>query len=159
MLKLANKLVEYPRLHEAQAAGVATVAIELNAFIDAVLHKIERFGGGRRIFLSSFTPDVCILLSAKQRAYPVMFITNAGKIPMTDMEMRAASLQVAVKFAKRWNLAGVVFSCETLLLCPRLVRFVTKAGLVCASYGALNNEPANVKVRRASSSPYTLQVI
>ena len=65
---------------------------------------------------------------------------------MVDMEVRAANMQVAVKFAQRWNLAGIVFACEPLLHCPRLVRFVKERGLVCASYGVLNNEPEMVKV-------------
>lgn len=138
---------EYPRLHEAVGAGVATVGIDMNTFVDAILAKVDRLGGKRRIILTSFTPEICILLSRKQRAYPVMFITNAGKLPAADLEVRAASLQVAVHFARRWNLAGVVFACETLLLCPRLVQFVKGAGLVCASYGLLNNIPDNSKVR------------
>lgn len=137
---------EYPRLHEAVEAGVAPVAIELNTFIDIALDKIYRFGGDRNIILTSFTPEVCILLAVKQQAYPVMFITNAGKPPMTDMEIRASSLKVAVRFAKRWNLAGIVFASETLLLCPRLVKYVTKSGLSCASYGLMNNIPENVIV-------------
>lgn len=143
---LLTLLTEYPRLHEADSAGIASIAIEMNTFIDAILDRVHRFGKKRNIILSSFTPDVCILLSMKQRAYPVLFITNAGKVPMTDMEVRAASLQIAVQFANRWKLAGVVFACETLLLCPRLVRFVKNKGLLCASYGVLNNIPANAKV-------------
>jgi glycerophosphodiester phosphodiesterase len=139
-------LPEYPRLHEAVEAGVAPVAIELNTFIDIALDKICRFGGDRNIILSSFIPEVCILLAIKQQAYPVMFITNAGKPPMTDMEVRAGSLKVAVRFAKRWNLAGVAFASETLLLCPRLVKYVAKSGLSCASYGLMSNIPENAIV-------------
>lgn len=75
-----------------------------------------------------------------------MFISNAGKVPMADKELRVASLQVGVQFARLWNLAGVVFACEALLYCPRLVRFVKNAGLVCASYGLLNNEPSLARV-------------
>lgn len=138
---------EYPRLHEAVDAGVAPVAIELNTFIDTTLDKIYRFGGDRPIILSSFTPEVCILLAIKQQAYPVMFITNAGKPPMTDMEMRASSLQSAVHFARHWRLSGIVVASETLLLCPRLVEYGKKSGLRCASYGLLNNIPENAKVR------------
>jgi glycerophosphodiester phosphodiesterase len=137
---------EYPRIHEAAEAGVAPVAIELNTFIDVALDKIYRFAGDRTIILSSFTPEVCILLAIKQQAYPVMFITNAGKPPMTDMEMRAGSLKVAVRFAKHWNLSGVVFASETLILCPRLVNYVKMSGLSCASYGSLNNIPENARV-------------
>jgi glycerophosphodiester phosphodiesterase len=137
---------EYPRLHEAVDAGVAPVSIELNTFIDTALDKIYRFGGDRTIILSSFTPEVCILLAIKQQTYPVMFITNAGKLPETDKELRAGSLQVAVRFAKHWNLSGVVFASEALILCPRLVKYVKQSGLSCGSYGPLNNIPENAKV-------------
>ena len=122
------------------------MGIELNTFVDVTLVALHRHGGQRQIMLSSFTPEICILLSMKQRSYPVFFITNAGKVPMVDMEVRAASVQVAVQFARRWNLAGVVFACEALLLCPRLVGFVKTRGLVCATYGVLNNDPQMVKV-------------
>ncbi|KAK4203617.1 Glycerophosphoryl diester phosphodiesterase family-domain-containing protein [Triangularia verruculosa] len=137
--------IKYPRLHEAADTGVAPVAIELNTFVDVALETIRQYskpGCRRKIMLSSFTPEVCILLSLKQKAHPVFFITNAGKIPMADMEVRAASVQVAVRFARRWNLTGIVFACEALLLSPRLVGYVKKkGGLVCATYGELNNQP------------------
>ncbi|RYP49791.1 hypothetical protein DL768_004578 [Monosporascus sp. mg162] len=89
--------IKYPRLHEAVDAGVAPVAIEINTFVDAVLEDVHRYGGERHIILSSFTPEICILLAVKQKVYPVFFITNAGKVPMSDMEVRAASLQVALQ--------------------------------------------------------------
>ncbi|OIW26064.1 GDPD-domain-containing protein [Coniochaeta ligniaria NRRL 30616] len=139
--------IKYPRLHEATTAGLAPVAIELNTFVDVALNAIHQHAGNRQIILSSFTPEICMLLSLKQKAYPVFFITNAGKVPMADMERRAASVKVGVRFAQRWNLAGVVFACEPILLCPRLVGYVKNRGLVCATYGTLNNVPENVKVR------------
>ncbi|KAK0721385.1 Glycerophosphoryl diester phosphodiesterase family-domain-containing protein [Apiosordaria backusii] len=146
--------IKYPRLHEAVDAGVAPVAIELNTFVDVALETIRQQskpGSQRKIMLSSFTPEICMLLSLKQKAYPVFFITNAGKIPMTDMEVRAASVQVAVRFARRWNLTGIVFACEALLLSPRLVGYVKKKGaLVCATYGELNNHPDEVRKQVAA---------
>lgn len=114
------------------------------------LDKLQKLAGPRPIILSSFTPEVCILLSVKQKAYPVMFITNAGKAPVHDKELRAASLQAAVHFARTWNLAGIVFACETLLYCPRLVAFVKNMGLICASYGLLNSEPKSARVSSVS---------
>ncbi|KAB8215504.1 humps family-domain-containing protein [Aspergillus novoparasiticus] len=137
---------EYPRLHEAIEAGVAPVAIEINTFIDKALERLFSYGNKKRtIILSSFTPEICILLAIKQQTYPVMFITNAGKPPVTDREMRAASIQSAVRFAKRWNLSGLVFASEALVMCPRLVRYVQRSGLICGSYGSQNNIPENAK--------------
>ncbi|KAA8646328.1 uncharacterized protein ATNIH1004_007755 [Aspergillus tanneri] len=110
-----NIEIKYPRLHEAIGAGVAPVAIEINTFIDKILDKLfSHVGCKRPIILSSFTPEVCILLAIKQQTYPIMFITNAGKPPMTDKEKRASSLQTAIRFAKRWNLTGIVFASEAL---------------------------------------------
>ncbi|KAI2003181.1 hypothetical protein LOZ51_000255 [Ophidiomyces ophidiicola] len=127
--------IKYPRLHEAAEAGVAPMAIELNTYLDAVLDGIYRFGLDRGIILASFTPEVCILLAKKATGFPVFFITNAGKLPITDMEKRGASLQAGFQFARLWNLAGIILAAETFLLCPRLIKYVQMAGLVCASSG------------------------
>ncbi len=82
----------------------------------------------------------------KQTAYPVLFITNAGKRPLADREQRTGSLQVAVRFAAQWSLAGVMFASDAFVMCPRLVGYVRKKGLVCGSYGAFNNVPETVEV-------------
>ncbi|KJK61434.1 Glycerophosphodiester phosphodiesterase domain protein [Aspergillus parasiticus SU-1] len=146
-----NIEIKYPRLHEAIEAGVAPVAIEINTFIDKALERLFSYGNKKRtIILSSFTPEICILLAIKQQTYPVMFITNAGKPPVTDREMRAASIQSAVRFAKRWNLSGLVFASEALVMCPRLVRYVQRSGLLCGSYGSQNNIPENAKAQAAA---------
>lgn len=141
-----NIEMKYQRLHEARDAGVASVTIDINTFVDVALEKIKRLAGRRPIILSSFTPEVCILLKLKQSKYPVMFITNAGKVPMMDKELRAASLQMGIQFARLWDLAGLVLACDTYLLCPRLIGLVKNAGLVCASYGLGNNDPVNARV-------------
>jgi glycerophosphodiester phosphodiesterase len=85
------------------------------------------------------------LLSFKQPSIPILFLTDAGISPVSDI--RASSLQEAIRFASRWNLLGVVSAADPLVLCPRLVKVVKESGLVCVSYGMLNNDPANVKVR------------
>ncbi|KAI1279211.1 Glycerophosphoryl diester phosphodiesterase family-domain-containing protein [Xylaria sp. FL0933] len=142
-----NIEIKYPRFHETVAANVAPIGPELNLCVDTILEHVRLYGGDRPIILSSFTPEICILLSLKQKAYPVMFITNAGKLPMIDVEKRAASMQIAVKFAKLWNLAGIVFASEPLVLCPRLIPHVKSLGLVCASYGTQNSVPDYVKAQ------------
>ena len=75
-----------------------------------------------------------------------MFITNAGKRPVTDRELRAGSLQVAVRFANQWGLAGIVLAADAFVMCPRLIAYTKSKGLVCGSYGPLNNVPGNVEV-------------
>ena len=62
-------------------------------------------------------------------------------------DIRATSLQEAIRFASKWNLLGVVSAAEPLVLCPRLVKVVKESGLVCVSYGVVNNESENVKLQ------------
>lgn len=139
-----NIEMKYPMLHESEEEEMDQYAVELNSFVDTVLHKVYDMMGQRNVIFSSFNPDVCLMLSFKQPSIPVLFLTDAGTSPVGDV--RAASLQEAIRFASRWNLLGVVSAAEPLVMCPRLVKVVKESGLVCVSYGTLNNDPANVMV-------------
>lgn len=137
-----NIELKYPMLHESEEEEMDTYAVELNSFVDTVLTKVYDLGQGRDILFSSFNPDICLILSFKQPSIPVLFLTDAGASPVGDI--RASSLQEAIRFASRWNLLGIVSQAEPLVLCPRLVRIVKESGLVCVSYGMLNNDGVNV---------------
>ncbi|KAJ4300734.1 hypothetical protein N0V90_002822 [Kalmusia sp. IMI 367209] len=139
--------IKYPRIHEALEAGIAPLTIEINLFVDTILDVLTRFGRNRRIIFSSFTPEICILLAIKQTVYPIFFISNAGKRPVSDKEKRAGSLQAAVRFAKQWDLSGIVVAADSLVMCPRLIGFIKAQGLMCGSYNGLNDEPANVELQ------------
>ena len=139
-----NIEMKYPMLFESEEQEMDTYAVELNSFVDTVLTKVYDLGKKRNIIFSSFNPDICLLLSLKQPSIPILFLTDAGVCPVGDI--RASSLQEAIRFASRWNLLGVVSAAEPLVLCPRLVKVVKESGLVCVSYGTLNNDPEKVKV-------------
>ncbi|KAK9472860.1 Glycerophosphoryl diester phosphodiesterase family-domain-containing protein [Dipodascopsis tothii] len=130
---------KYPMLNESQAEDMDSLAIELNEWVDTVLKCVYDFADGRDIIFSSFHPDVCMLLSLKQPSIPVLFLTESGTEQMADI--RTTSLQEAIRFASRWNLLGIVSACEPLILCPRLIRVVKESGLVCFTYGSMNNVP------------------
>ena len=139
-----NIEMKYPMLHESEEQEMDTYAVELNSFVDEVLTKVYDLGKKRNVIFSSFNPDICLLLSFKQPSIPILFLTDAGTCPVGDI--RASSLQEAIRFASRWNLLGVVSAAEPLVIAPRLVKVVKESGLVCVSYGGLNNDPQNVKV-------------
>jgi glycerophosphodiester phosphodiesterase len=141
-----NIEMKYPMLHESEEHEMDTYAVELNSFVDTVLTKVYDLGRKRKIIFSSFNPDICLLLSFKQPSIPILFLSDAGASPVGDI--RASSLQEAIRFASRWNLLGVVSAAEPLCNSPRLVKVVKDSGLVCVSYGTLNNDPVNVQVRR-----------
>lgn len=139
-----NIEMKYPMLHESEEHDMDTYAVELNSFCDTVLSKVYDLAKERHIIFSSFNPDICLCLSFKQPSIPILFLTDAGCSPVGDI--RASSLQEAIRFASRWNLLGIVSAAEPLINSPRLVRVVKENGLVCVSYGTLNNDPAMVQV-------------
>lgn len=132
-------------LSESEEHEMDTYAVELNSFVDTVLTTVYDLSKGRNIIFSSFHPDICLLLSFKQPSIPVLFLTDAGTQPVGDI--RASSLQEAIRFASRWNLLGIVSAATPLVTCPRLVRVVKESGLVCCSYGSLNNDTKNVSLQ------------
>lgn len=144
-----NIEMKYPMLHESEEHDMDAYAVELNSFVDTVLTKVYDLGKKRKMIFSSFNPDICLLLSFKQPSIPILFLTDAGICTVCDI--RASSLQEAIRFASRWNLLGVVSAAEPLCNSPRLVKVVKDSGLVCVSYGSLNNDPAKVEVRLLSS--------
>ncbi|KAJ5246269.1 hypothetical protein N7468_001252 [Penicillium chermesinum] len=137
-----NIELKYPMLFETEEEEMDPYAIEMNSYVDTIVKMVYDLGTGRDIIFSSFNPDICLLLSFKQPSIPVLYLTDAGCSPVGDI--RASSLQEAVRFASRWNLLGIVSEAEPLVLCPRLVRIVKESGLVCVSYGTLNNDGVNV---------------
>lgn len=139
-----NIEMKYPMLYESEEHEMDQYAVELNSFVDTVLKMVYDKMGSRNIIFSSFNPDICLMLSFKQPSIPVLFLTDAGTSAVGDV--RAASLQEAIRFAGRWNLLGIVSAAEPLVACPRLIRVVKESSLVCVSYGTLNNDPKNVQV-------------
>lgn len=135
-------------LWEAEDQSFEPYAIEVNAYVDTILAAVHTHAGLRNITFSSFSPEVCILLSAKQQNYPVLFITKAGNVPTGDI--RTSSLQEAVHFANRWHLAGIVSLIKPLQMCPRLVGYAKNCGLVVAAYGAGSAETDTVEVSFSS---------
>lgn len=152
LLSLPNHLdfdieIKYPMLWEAEDRGMELVAIELNTYVDTILHTILRSCGTRNITLSSFSPEVCIALACKQRSFPILMINKAGTVPAGDI--RAGSLKGAIDFATAWGLDGIVARSDPFVMCPRLLTYAKDMGLVVVSYGELNNDPECAMV-----SPY-----
>ncbi|KAF2706557.1 GDPD-domain-containing protein [Pleomassaria siparia CBS 279.74] len=140
-----NIEMKYPMLHESEEHDMDQYAVELNSFVDTVLTTVYDLSGKRNVIFSSFNPDICLMLSFKQPSIPILFLSDSGTCDVGDV--RAASLQEAIRFASRWNLLGVVSAAEPLVMCPRLVKVVKESGLVCVSYGTLNNDPKNVQLQ------------
>lgn len=103
----------------------------------------------RPLMFSSFNPDICYLLSLKQRKIPVFFLTDGGMTKWT-MEQRGNSIDSAVKFSIRANLAGIVCNSTPLIEAPSLIGHIKRSGLSLFTFGSLNNEIEGVKLQKAN---------
>jgi glycerophosphodiester phosphodiesterase len=141
-----NIELKYPMLDEAETESMGEIAIDMNFYVDTILKVVyDENANGRDILFSSFHPDICLLLSLKQPSIPILFLTESGAEFMADI--RASSLQNAIRFAKKWNLLGIVSAAIALVKTPRLAQVVKTSGLVCVTYGVENNEPELAKIQ------------
>ncbi|QLQ81511.1 hypothetical protein HG537_0F02720 [Torulaspora globosa] len=135
---------KYPMVDEAEQEDIGQIAVEMNHWVDTVLQVVYDNANGRDIMFSSFHPDICVMLSLKQPSIPILFLTQGGTYKMADV--RASSLQNAIRFARSWNLLGIVSDANPIIEAPRLVQVVKSSGLVCVTYGVENNDPANANI-------------
>jgi len=141
--------IKYPLLWEAEDRNMEFFAIELNFYVDTILTMIFRRCGKRNIAISSFSPEICVALAYKQRTFPILLISKAGSVPVSDV--RAGSLQGAIEFATAWDLAGVVMLSDPFIMCPRLLTYAKREiGLVVCSYRDLNNDAECARVSTLS---------
>lgn len=135
---------KYPMIDECENEDMDCIGVEFNHWTDQLLKCVFDNANGRDVILSTFHPDVCIMLALKQNTFPVMFLTEAGNSPLVDV--RANSLREAIKFAHRWNLVGIIPEAITLKHCPRLANVVKECGLKCITYGSQNDDIEVVKI-------------
>lgn len=131
-----NIELKYPMLFECDEWDMELIAIKADLFVSTVLDKVYEHAEGRMLVFSSFSPEICIALSTKQRTYPVFFLS---KTSAPKGEVRSECIQQAIHFAKSWGLPGIVTECTPLIRCPRLVSFVQSANLTLTSFGAMNS--------------------
>ncbi|KAF3017163.1 Glycerophosphocholine phosphodiesterase [Neopestalotiopsis sp. 37M] len=132
--------LKYPMLWECPYWEMEPYWTEMNEYLDTTLDVIFELAGSRSIFFTCFNPEVCILLRTKQKVYPVVFL-NDSMVSGPAGDLRAVSLQHAMRFARQWGIEGIVMAAEPFVAAPKLIQHVREEGLVCGSYGSLNDVP------------------
>ncbi|SCU94647.1 LANO_0E07514g1_1 [Lachancea nothofagi CBS 11611] len=134
-----NVECKYPMLDEAIEDDIGHISVELNHWCDTVLNVVYDNANGRDIIFSSFHPDICVMLSLKQPSFPILYLTEGGA--KKTLDARASSLQNAIRFARTWDLLGIVSAAKPIIKAPRLAQVIKSNGLVCVTYGVDNNDP------------------
>lgn len=136
---------------------------EVSRVVDPILAAVERccppsVGSGdgdgdtplqeRPVVFSSFDPDACAVLRARQRRWPVLFLSTGGRDPHADA--RRTSLDAALGVAQLYGLAGVIVDSGALQDDTAFAARVAAApGLKLLTYGRENDDPAWVREQAA----------
>lgn len=119
-----------------------------NEYVDSILRVCFKFIGKRNIFFSSFDPDVCSILKAKQSYFPVMLISGNTR-PLSFNHRYAQTLEAGIAFAAVEKLYGVVFYSTPLLDEKKiLIMKAHKLGLKMFTWGRRNNEEDMVQIQQ-----------
>jgi len=123
---------------------------EVTRMVDAILDTVALYsssssdqGSSRPVVFSSFDPDVCRELRARQSQWPVMFLSTGGKDWHADP--RRMSIDAALAVAATYDLSGVVLESAALARQPQAVAFARSQGLKVVTYGFENDNPEWVK--------------
>ncbi|KAK4221557.1 Glycerophosphodiester phosphodiesterase GDE1 [Podospora fimiseda] len=124
-----------------------TVAIELNKFLGFILDVVYEFGGNRTIVFTSFSPEACMALAIKQKTYPILFLVESFAGHDEPYDRRAIGVQTAMHFARHCGISGVIIRSDPFILSSSLVGKVHDRGLICWSYGNLNEDPNSALIQ------------
>lgn len=125
-----------------------TPADEVMRVVGPILDAVERCcppasPAQRAVVFSSFDPDVCRELRARQSRWPVLFLSTGGRDPHADP--RRTTLAAALEVAAGYGLSGIILDSGALQLEPGFVARVAAAAdgdLKVLTYGRENDDPA-----------------
>ncbi|KAK9830606.1 hypothetical protein WJX81_004355, partial [Elliptochloris bilobata] len=123
----------------------AAPAAEVERMVSAILATVDRVAAysSRTIVFTSFDPDVCRVLRARQARCPVMFLSGGGAYAHVDA--RRTSVPGAVAWALEAGLQGLVLEAGSVQAQPEAVAAARRKGLMVLTYGLQNNDPAWVR--------------
>lgn len=120
---------------------------DANQFSDVILSLILKHCGNRKIVLSTFEPDLCIMLHLKQNKFPVMFLTQ-GKTekwpPFKDP--RTQTVETGISFTKAEGLFAICPLTENLLKNEDLIKMCHENNLPILSWGMDNDNHNNLRI-------------
>ncbi|KAF8563886.1 hypothetical protein P879_10131, partial [Paragonimus westermani] len=110
---------------------------EYNFYVDTILREILTYAGPRRILLSCFDPNVCVMLQRKQNLYPVFQLGIAPEYA----DSRQAEFERLFWSALSQQLLGVCLESDRVLETPGVIELAHLHSLVVLAWGEAVNCP------------------
>ncbi|KAA0183947.1 hypothetical protein FBUS_04048, partial [Fasciolopsis buskii] len=135
--------VKYPMEYKAGGSELSNF-FEYNFYVDTILREILLHAGSRRILLSCFDPNVCVMLQLKQNLYPVFQLGIAPEYA----DSRQADFERLFWSALSHQLLGVCLESDRLLNVPNVVKLAHLHNLVVLAWGeAVNRSETRMELK------------
>ncbi|ESN93429.1 hypothetical protein HELRODRAFT_88788 [Helobdella robusta] len=118
---------------------------ERNIFVNSILEVSFKNVKSRKIMFSSFDPDICCMLKAKQSSFPVMFLTQGTGIYSDFKDERTLTVDKAISFAVSESLYGVVPHTKHILSNLACIKMAHEKNLHIFTWGDDNNDVETIK--------------
>lgn len=123
--------------------------MELNQYLDILLKVLLENAGERRIIISTFHPDICTMIRAKQSKYPILFLTQGETTKWPPyLDTRTSTTSMATYFARSAGILGINVHTEEILRDHTLVKMVKESNMVMFCWGDDNNDPNVIELLR-----------
>lgn len=128
---------------------VHTPQEEIDRMLSAILRVVNDCSSRseasrkRKIFFSSFDPDICTDLKRRKAPYPIYYLSGCGLYQHADA--RRTSIPAALDFATSNELGGVVLPASILIANKGMVQDARARELALMTYGLENNDLSAVE--------------
>ncbi|KAG9509483.1 Cystinosin-like protein, partial [Fragariocoptes setiger] len=113
---------------------------DVNNFVDKVLDVCLKYCEVKNIILSSFEPQVAILLRLKQSAFPVVFLTEGVTSQYEPyMDKRTRNLRTGIRFAQAFRMSGIGILADFYLEDSKLIERVHNCKMKALAWGDIIN--------------------
>lgn len=116
---------------------------EVERMVQPILQTVQQAlqTSARKMFFSSFDPEICLALRERQQDLPV-FLLSTGPVSFKPHgDKRRNSVAEAVAFACSAGLHGLVLDSGCFKTEPNAPREAEQLGLTTLTYGLTNNDP------------------
>ncbi|OHS93333.1 Glycerophosphoryl diester phosphodiesterase family protein [Tritrichomonas foetus] len=136
--KLPNEMkfdveLKYPFLEKFKDVPYA----ERNFFVDQTLEEMKKNAYNRKLFFSSFDVLSVVMLSFKQKRWPIFQLMSRERGETLDIFVQK-TINVA-PLLKELGIKGFVFNSKYLMMAQSMVKELKDMGFVIATYGVHNN--------------------
>lgn len=135
-----NIEIKYPSSNEIEDIAIYNYQ-SIDTYCECILSCVLENCKGRKIFFSSFNPEICLTLKYKQNVVPVFILTDGG----FGFDSDCMSVREAAKFAASFKLDGIVCESKILINSIKIMEYLRLLKMKVFSYGECNNFDDHIK--------------